>query len=287
MVARSRPVRHDNKQNQSDDDASSDESEVFSDNRSDSDSNTDPELDIEDSDNDDDDPDNDTSDDEGRLSREHYLAHAESLDVFQLRQKQYSDGTQERLDETHMYCWHIGVDPVQHWQWISGNGSQTQMKRSASCTHFLAGVVVSVVARTVVIAQWTSKVITIKVNDVITMVAKVKGLELDRKPKKKMYTENVAEFAHILLTTTEMTFDCGWQRLQLLFFCQLGVITASRPGALLHLRCQVITLSLIRDLEGERPQLFIFLKPDFRKRFLGKKTAYVFLILVAPWEAVG
>jgi hypothetical protein len=107
---------------------------------------------------------------------------------------------------------------------------------------------------------------------VIAMVAKEKGLKVDRKPKKNMYIEDVAEFARVLLTTTEMTFECGWQRIQLLFFCQLAAITASRPGALLHLCYRDIALTLIRDPEGERPRLFIYLKPDFTKRFLGKKA---------------
>jgi Protein of unknown function (DUF3435) len=48
-----------------------------------------------------------------------------------------------------------------------------------------------------------------------------------------MYIEGVAEFARMLLTTTEMIFDYSWLRIQLLFFCQLAAITASRPKALL------------------------------------------------------
>ena len=52
---------------------------------------------------DEDEPDDNAFDDEGQLPPEHYLAQAESLDVTQLRQKRYSDGTQERLDETRMY----------------------------------------------------------------------------------------------------------------------------------------------------------------------------------------
>jgi Protein of unknown function (DUF3435) len=87
-----------------------------------------------------------------------------------------------------------------------------------------------------------------------------------------MYIEDLAEFASVLLTTTKMTFDCGWLRIQLLFFCQLAAITASRPKALLDLRFRDLTLTLIRDLEGGRPRLFIFLKPEFTKRFLGRKA---------------
>ncbi|KAH8432442.1 uncharacterized protein LDX57_010078 [Aspergillus melleus] len=77
---------------------------------------------------------------------------------------------------------------------------------------------------------------------------------------------------------TEMTFECGWQRIQLLFFCQLAALTASRPGALLGLRYRDISLTLIRDPEGGRPHLFIFLKPEFTKKFLGKKAPNEFKI---------
>jgi Protein of unknown function (DUF3435) len=87
-----------------------------------------------------------------------------------------------------------------------------------------------------------------------------------------MYIEDLAEFTCILLTTTEMTFDCGWLWIQLLFFCQLAAITTSRPKARLDRRYRDLTLTLIRDPEGGRPRLFIFLKPEFTKRFLGKKA---------------
>ena len=43
------------------------------------------------------------------------------------------------------------------------------------------------------------------------MVTKEKGLELNQQLKKNMYIKDVTEFAHILLTTTEMMFDCSWQ----------------------------------------------------------------------------
>jgi hypothetical protein len=49
---------------------------------------------------------------------------------------------------------------------------------------------------------------------VIAIIAERKGLELTRQPKKNMYMyiEDVAESAGVLLTTTEMMFDCGWLR---------------------------------------------------------------------------
>lgn len=81
--------------------ATSDLTEIFSDNGSDSNSSSDLELDSEVSD--EDKPNDNAFDNEGQLPPEHYLAQAESLDVTQLRQKQYSDSTQERLNETCMY----------------------------------------------------------------------------------------------------------------------------------------------------------------------------------------
>ncbi|KAF9883528.1 hypothetical protein FE257_003361 [Aspergillus nanangensis] len=85
---------------------------------SESDYSSDPEIDSDISDGE------DESDDEGQLPPEHYLAQAKGLNVSQLRQNRYSDGTLERLDETRMYwdryCRYIGASPVQHWRWISG-----------------------------------------------------------------------------------------------------------------------------------------------------------------------
>lgn len=88
-----------------------------------------------------------------------------------------------------------------------------------------------------------------------------------------MYIEDVAEFARVILSTTEMTFPCGWYRVQLLLFCQLAAITGNRPGALLQLRFQHLRLTFVRDPEGGRPRLFIYLRPEFTKTFLGEKDA--------------
>jgi hypothetical protein len=79
MAPRSRPVGPDNK---SESDASSDVSEIFSDNGSGSESNSDLELDSDDSD-DDEDPNDNSVDDEGQMPPEHYLAEAESLEAVQ------------------------------------------------------------------------------------------------------------------------------------------------------------------------------------------------------------
>ena len=51
-----------------------------------------------------------------------------------------------------------------------------------------------------------------------------------------MYAEDLAEYARVLLATTEMTFDIGWLRVQLVLFCQLAGITCNRPEALVELR---------------------------------------------------
>jgi hypothetical protein len=89
-----------------------------------------------------------------------------------------------------------------------------------------------------------------------------------------------------------MTFQCGWLRIQLILFCQLAAITGSRPGALLNLRYRNLKLTLVRNPEGGRPLLFIYLTPEFTKTFLGEKEQYVLqptfqaLMVVAPWQTI-
>ncbi|KAJ5454132.1 uncharacterized protein N7458_005088 [Penicillium daleae] len=70
-----------------------------------------------------------------------------------------------------------------------------------------------------------------------------------------------------------MTFPCGWYRIQLLLFCQLAAITGNRPGALLKLCFRDLKLTLIRDSNGGRPRLFIYLRPEFTKAFLSEKES--------------
>jgi hypothetical protein len=82
-----------------------------------------------------------------------------------------------------------------------------------------------------------------------------------------MYIEDVAEFAHVLLATTEVTFTSGWLRIELMLFCELAAITGSRPQALLDLRYRHLQLNLVYDLDGGRPRLFIFLTPEFTRHF--------------------
>lgn len=70
---------------------------------------------------------------------------------------------------------------------------------------------------------------------VLAMVAQEKNLLLEQQPKATIYIKDMAEFTHVLLSMTEMTFESGWLRIQLILFCQLAAITSSRPGALLNL----------------------------------------------------
>ena len=91
-----------------------------------------------------------------------------------------------------------------------------------------------------------------------------------------MYAEDLAEFARVLLATTEMTFDIGWLRIQIVLFCQLAGITGNRPEPLVELRYRHLKLTLIRNPDrGGRPRIFIELTPEFTKGFLGSKDVYV------------
>ena len=99
-----------------------------------------------------------------------------------------------------------------------------------------------------------------------------------------MYIEDVAEFAHILLTTTEMTFDCGWQRIQILFFCQLAAMTASRPGL-----PSLSGYSAHPDPRSRRrtPSIIYFLEAGLHEEIPWEEGCVGVLILVVPWEPVG
>ncbi|KAJ5203613.1 uncharacterized protein N7498_004492 [Penicillium cinerascens] len=57
-----------------------------------------------------------------------------------------------------------------------------------------------------------SKETIVKVEDMLAIVATEKKLCFDRRPKATIYIEDMAEFARVILTTTEMTFLCGWYR---------------------------------------------------------------------------
>ena len=90
-----------------------------------------------------------------------------------------------------------------------------------------------------------------------------------------MYVTDLAEYARVLLATTEMSFVIGWLRVQLILFCQLAGITGNRPEALVELRYRHLQLTLIRDPTADRPRLFIELTPEFTKSYLGLKDMFV------------
>ena len=99
IAPRSQPVGPGDKDSQSKCDASAALDSIFGDSEYESGSYSNPSEDDDDSDNSDD----DAVDYEGQLPPEHYLAQAKSLNVSQLRQKRYSEHTEENLEETRMY----------------------------------------------------------------------------------------------------------------------------------------------------------------------------------------
>ncbi|CAI7630707.1 unnamed protein product [Penicillium palitans] len=90
MTPRCRSIGPIESESQNESDADSDGSAIFTDNGSDKDSDSESEPDGDDTDNESDFGDESFNDEEG-------------LDVSQLRQKRYSDGTQEKLDQTAVY----------------------------------------------------------------------------------------------------------------------------------------------------------------------------------------
>ncbi|KAL4865177.1 hypothetical protein BDV12DRAFT_175034 [Aspergillus spectabilis] len=289
----------------SDDDSgsSTDVSYIFSDDSTDESLDSAPDQDSDDDLDDDSDNDSILDDEEGReLPAAYYLKEAECLDVSQLRQKRYSPRTQAKLDETldywNRFCHEGNHNPLERFHWLSDSeetirffkaffswrcdrrrnkkgGRTPGIRYKSSLETFWKWWHLVYKAE---VGQGLGKDTIVKVLDVLVIVAREKGLNLGRRPKATMYIEDVAEFARVLLSTTEMTFQFGWLRIQLLLFCQLAAITGSRPGALLNLRYRDLVLTLIRDPDGGRPRLFIYLTPEFTKTFLGEKEKNTFPI---------
>ncbi|PYH75799.1 hypothetical protein BO82DRAFT_409090 [Aspergillus uvarum CBS 121591] len=277
---------------------------VFSDGASDnlSESASEPASSGDDSEDSDDDSILDDEEEERELTALHYLEEAESLNVSQLRQKRYSPKTQSSLDDTRDYwnrfCYEGKHDPVERFGWLSDSEETIRFlkaffswrcgRRRSKTGRRTPGIKYKTSLETfwkwwhlvykAEVGQGLSKDTTVKILDVLAMVAKERNLLSGRRPKATMYIEDVAEFARVLLSTTEMTFQCGWLRIQLLLFCQLAAITGSRPGALLNLRYRNLMLTLVRNPDGGRPQLFIYLTPEFTKTFLGEKEQNTFPI---------
>jgi hypothetical protein len=111
---------------------------------------------------------------------------------------------------------------------------------------------------------------------VLKIVANEKGLSNAKRESATMYVEDLAEFARVLLATTQMTFEIGWLRVQLILFCQLAGITGNRPEALVNLRFRHLNLTLIRDPNADRPRLFVELTSEYTKTYLGMKDACVY-----------
>ena len=117
-------------------------------------------------------------------------------------------------------------------------------------------------------------------SQLVKAVANAKKLNYGKRESATMYVQDLAEFARVLLATTEMRFAIGWLRIQLILFCQLGAITGNRPEALVNLRYRHLKLTLIRDPTGQSgpfPRLFIELTAEYTKTFLGIKDKYVLL----------
>ncbi|KAH6704302.1 hypothetical protein BKA61DRAFT_636094 [Leptodontidium sp. MPI-SDFR-AT-0119] len=250
------------------------------------DSGTDTDLDsllAEEDSNDDD----DLFDDEVRHPPEHYRANAANLDVQRLRQKRYSPKTQAQLDrvkEHHeQYYTFQTWDPAKCYdeispQFIHGflSWARPGIKYASSLETFWKCYLIVYKLET---GRKIDPMIQVNGQDVVKIVAVEKDLDFGKRPSATMYAEDLAEFARVLLATTEMTFDIGWLRVQIVLFCQLAGITGNRPEALVELRYRHLQLTLIRDRDGgNRPRLFVGLTPEFTKRYLGSKDMNVFMI---------
>lgn len=91
-----------------------------------------------------------------------------------------------------------------------------------------------------------------------------------------MRTEDEFELLRTLYSTTEITFPCERQRVQLALIIQLAGITGNRPGALLAICYKHVKITLLPDPEGGSiPRRLIEIAFKHTKGYLGQKESYV------------
>ncbi|KAE8326169.1 hypothetical protein BDV39DRAFT_193889 [Aspergillus sergii] len=235
-----------------DSDSGTDVSDIFSGNRNNNSSDSTSKANSGNDSSDDSDADSILDDGEAQeFSAEHCLEEAECFDILRLRQKRYSPQYWE------CFCRDSKYDPVERFYWLAD---------SEKTVRFLKAFLFWRCDRRQGKKGRLSKNIT-----VLTIIVEEKKLRLGCRPKATIYIKDVAEFARVLLSTMEITFEYGWLRVQVLLYCQLAAIPESRPGTLLNLRYRDLLLTLIWDPEGGCPRLFIYLTPEFTKIFLDKK----------------
>ncbi|CZS92472.1 uncharacterized protein RAG0_03051 [Rhynchosporium agropyri] len=242
--------------------------------------------------------DEDLFDDEIRHPPAHYLANAANLDVKEHHDQyeQYLSRCSRRLDWPlfRRYCTFQAWDPAKCYNLISvqfihgflswacdqrrGKGGRRRpgIKYASSLETFWKCYLISYRIET---GRKIDPMIQVNGQDDVMIFVVKKGLDFTKRPSATMYAEDLAEFARVLLATTEMTFIIGWLRVQTVLFCQLAGITGNRPEALVELRYRHLKLTLIRDPKGVgRPRLFVELTSEFTKRYLGAKDMNEFKI---------
>ncbi|EEH42581.2 uncharacterized protein PADG_07401 [Paracoccidioides brasiliensis Pb18] len=205
----------------------------------------------------------DEDNDDSQLPTEHYLALAESLDITQLQQKQYSPKTQEKLNETCDY-W----ESTSRLTW-SGNGSEPLIQRR----WFISCIKCKSLLETFwkwwhlvlkqEIASGLNKDTIVKVEDVVAQVTTENKLTLVRQPKKNMNEFKIPEIIfdptlvlspHICLLT--MLFHIG------------GFKSISTTGPVLD-SAEKLYSTKVLDGKGQQPLL---LKDELLDKFVFCQT---------------
>lgn len=110
----------------------------------------------------------------------------------------------------------------------------------------------------------------------------IEEFELDIKKKEKpiMRSEDLFELEKTVLLSTDMAFEHEQLRIELMLYMQIAGNTGNRPGAILALRFRDFKIALVRDPDGGPwPRLVIDTTFDHTKGYRGDKDAYALLLL--------
>ncbi|EQL32851.1 hypothetical protein BDFG_04959 [Blastomyces dermatitidis ATCC 26199] len=206
---------------------------------------------------------------------EHYAAEEANLDPSKLRERLYKDSTiygkDRARDHWERFCEYMHRDVSHAYRTLSIQSLKAFFSWACDQRRGKDGRRRSGIKNISSLETfWKQRRI------VINLVADEKKLSREKRLKATMYVEDLAEYLRVLLTTTDMHFLVGWERIQLILFCQLAGYTGHRPEALTQLRYRHLELSLVRDPASNLATLFIGLTGEFTKAYLGDKDANTF-----------
>ncbi|KAK2739873.1 hypothetical protein FQN57_006449 [Myotisia sp. PD_48] len=227
----------------------------------------------------------------------YYRAKEASLDMSTLRTWRYSEKLRENIDQVkarwEKYCVAVRRDVTEAYNdftpntlygllsWVCDQREGKNGRRTKGIQHLSSLQTFWKNFQLVYKLEAKRKLPQITITrsrDLLPLVATEKGLSIKKTDKATMYVDELQDYLHVLLSTTDMLYLLGYQRIQLNLICQLAGYTGNRPNALTGLQFCDLEISFVRDDVYGYPRLVIDVEPKNTKAHLGKKPSKNFQV---------